>query len=71
MITIKSDREIELMKQAGAIVWDTHQYLKQFIKAGITTKELDEKANDFIIKSGATPLLKIYMVFRNNMYINK
>lgn len=58
MITIKSDREIELMKQAGAIVWDTHQYLKQFIKAGITTKELDEKANDFIIKSGATPSFK-------------
>lgn len=58
MITIKSKREIELMKKAGEIVWDTHQYLKQFIKAGITTKEIDMKANDFIIKSGATPSFK-------------
>ena len=49
MITIKSKREIELLKEAGHIVFLTHQYLKPFIKAGITTKELDKLAEDFII----------------------
>lgn len=55
MISIKSDYEIELMKKAGNIVYKTHQYLKPFIKPGITTKELDKLAHDFIIKEGATP----------------
>lgn len=55
MISIKSSREIELMEIAGHIVYDTHQYLKQFIKPGITTKQLDKLAHDFIISKGATP----------------
>ena len=60
MIKIKSDREIELMKKAGKIVGDTHNYLKKYIKPGITTKELDKLANDFIIKNGASPSFKGY-----------
>lgn len=60
MIKIKSDREIELMKIAGKIVGDTHNYLKQYIKPGITTKQLDKLANDFIIKNGASPSFKGY-----------
>ena len=58
MITIKSDREIELMRKAGEIVGNTHNYLKKYIKPGITTKELDKLANDFILKSDATPSFK-------------
>lgn len=58
MITIKSEREIDLMRKAGLIVGNTHHYLEKFIKPGITTKELDKLANDFIIKSGATPSFK-------------
>lgn len=60
MIKIKSDREIELMKIAGKIVGDTHNYLKKYIKPGITTKELDKLAYDFIIKNGAHPSFKGY-----------
>ena len=45
MITIKSDYELSLMRIAGRIVYDTHQYLKPFIKPGITTKELDRLFN--------------------------
>lgn len=60
MIKIKSDREIELMKIAGKIVGDTHNYLKKYIKPGITTKELDRLASDFIIKNGAYPSFKGY-----------
>ena len=60
MISIKSDREIELLKMAGSIVYDTHCYLKPFIKAGITTKKLDELAYNYIISRGATPSFKGY-----------
>lgn len=60
MISIKSDREIELLKVAGSIVYDTHCYLKPFIKEGITTKKLDKLAYDYIISRGATPSFKGY-----------
>ena len=60
MISIKSDREIELMKEAGRLVSETHKYLKQFIKEGITTIELDRLAEDFIRKNGGIPTEKGY-----------
>ena len=63
MISIKSDYEISLMKKAGNIVYKTHQYLKPYIKPGITTKELDKLAHDFIIKEGATPSFLNYEGF--------
>jgi len=60
MISIKSEREIELMRQAGKIVGDTHNYLKPFLKPGITTKEIDTLGEAFIRKSGAVPSFKGY-----------
>ncbi len=60
MINIRTPDEIELLKKAGEIVADTHKYLQQYIKPGITTKELDEKAYNFIINSKATPSFKGY-----------
>ena len=55
MITIRTEEEIELLRRAGEIVGETHHYLEKFIKPGITTKELDKLAYDFIISKGATP----------------
>lgn len=60
MISIKSSREIELLRIAGNIVYQTHMYLKPFIKEGITTKELDKLAEEFILSKGATPSFKGY-----------
>ena len=60
MITIKSDREIELLKKAGLIVYETHQYLKDFIKPGISTKELDDLAEKFIRSKDSYPSFKGY-----------
>ncbi len=60
MIKIKSSREIDLLKHAGHIVYETHEYLKQYIKPGITTKELDTLAEEFIRSKGATPSCKGY-----------
>lgn len=58
MISIKSEREIDLMRKAGKIVGDTHNYLKKYIKPGITTIKLNDLAEDFILKSNATPSFK-------------
>ena len=60
MISIKSEREIELLRIAGNIVHETRMYLIPFIKEGITTKELDTLAEDFIRSKGATPSFKGY-----------
>lgn len=60
MITIKSKEEIELMRKAGYLVSLTHQYLKPFIKPGITTKELDTLAERFIKEHDGIPTCKGY-----------
>ena len=67
MITMKSKREIELLKNAGNIVYQTHQYLKPYIKEGITTKELDKLAEDFIRSKDATPSFKGYEGFPSTL----
>lgn len=67
MITIKSKREVELLKIAGNIVYQTHQYLKPYIKEGITTKELDKLAEDFIRSKNATPSFKGYEGFPSTL----
>lgn len=58
MITIKTPEEIAKLKIAGEIVGQTHHYLEKFIKPGITTKELDVLAEEFIRSKGATPSFK-------------
>lgn len=60
MISIKSEREIELMKVAGEITGSTHKHLIPYIKPGITTLELDKIAEEYIISRGATPSFKNY-----------
>lgn len=58
MITIKSEREIELMRKAGMLVSEMHKYIKPYIKEGITTKELDRLCDEFIVNNDATPTCK-------------
>ena len=60
MITRRNEKEIELLRQAGKIVAMTHEYLKPFIRAGISTKKLDEMAEKFIRDQGAIPSFKGY-----------
>ena len=63
MITIKSEREIELMRKAGMLVSLMHKYIKPFIKEGITTLELDKLCEEFILKNNAVPSCKGYEGF--------
>ena len=60
MITIKSEREIELMRHAGMLVSKMHQFIKPYIKEGITTKELDKLCEKFILDHDAIPTEKGY-----------
>jgi methionyl aminopeptidase len=60
MIVSKSKVELDLMRDAGRIVALTHKELQQAVRPGITTKELDQIADDFIRKQGALPSFKGY-----------
>lgn len=60
MIILKSAREIEIMKEAGRIVWDVHQALAKAVEPGITTGELDAMAESLILKAGGIPTFKGY-----------
>ena len=55
MISIKSEREIELMRYAGKVTIDTINLIGKNIKVGITTKQLDKIAYDYIIEHDCTP----------------
>lgn len=60
MIFCKSEVELDLMREAGRIVALTHKELQKAVHPGITTKELDQIADDFIRKQGASPSFKGY-----------
>lgn len=60
MISIKSEREIELMRKAGLLVSLMHKFIKPYIKEGITTKELDNLCEKFILDNGGSPTCKGY-----------
>ncbi|HEY6199574.1 MAG TPA: type I methionyl aminopeptidase [Candidatus Binatia bacterium] len=62
MITIKSAREIDLMRRANVIVAEVLQELKRAVKPGVTTLELDQIAEDLTLKKNATPAFKGYQV---------
>jgi methionyl aminopeptidase len=62
MITIKSAREIDLMRRANVIVAEVLQELKRAVKSGVTTLELDQIAEELTLKKNATPAFKGYQV---------
>ena len=70
MISIKSAREIEIMKEAGYINYLTHQELKKHLKPGITTNELNNIADKFIRSHGGTPSCLGYEGFPKSICIS-
>lgn len=52
MVSIKSDREIELMRDAGKILAETHNLIADFIKPGISTYDIDKFAEKTVKKLG-------------------
>ena len=55
MITIKSPREIELMRHAGKITAAARSLAREMVTPGVTTQEINKAVHQFIKKSGAVP----------------
>lgn len=60
MITLKSTREIDRMRPAGALVAQAHRLLRKKIAPGVTTAELDAIVEQLFAEHDATPLFKGY-----------
>jgi methionyl aminopeptidase len=70
MVIIKSNRELALMREAGRIVAITHAHLKERIKPGIKTAELDALAYEIVTKHGATPSFLGYRGFPASLCVS-
>lgn len=60
MIIIKSEREIECIKKSSDLLVKTFEHVKDLISPGITTQELNEEVEDYILSMGASPAFKGY-----------
>ncbi|MBQ2884084.1 MAG: type I methionyl aminopeptidase [Alphaproteobacteria bacterium] len=60
MIFLKTDDEIELLRQSNLLVGKTLAEVAKLIKPGVTTRQLDKVAEEFIRDNGAIPTFKGY-----------
>ncbi|MCL2556194.1 MAG: type I methionyl aminopeptidase [Firmicutes bacterium] len=60
MISIKNDKDIEKMAKAGSIVSEALKLMESMIKVGISTMQLNDEAEKFILSKGAIPSFKNY-----------
>lgn len=59
-VIIKSQHEIELMREAGKILAEVHDRLAEMIAPGITSLDIDKKGEELIRKAGCIPSFKGY-----------
>lgn len=62
-VIIKSEREIELMREAGNILGMVHDELRKIVQPGISTFEIDKKAEELIRSYGCIPSFLNYNGF--------
>ena len=60
MIVLKSAEEIQSMREAGRVVAQAHALVRELIKPGITTLDLDRAVEEFLLKQNAIPAFKGY-----------
>lgn len=70
MINIYSDEEIAIIKESGHITYMCHQYLKDLLKPGVTTKFIDDEAGKFIRSQGGIPSCLGYEGYPCNICIS-
>ena len=73
----KSARELELMAAAGEVVARTHELMREHVRPGVTTGELDRIAEEYIRSEGGVPTFKGYRgypaalcISRNDMVVH-
>ena len=59
-ITVKSERELDLMREAGRIIAEAKAAVKEALAPGVTSLEMDALAEEIIKKRGAIPSFKGY-----------
>lgn len=64
MITLKSEREIALMHEAGKLLAATHKEIAKMIKPGITPMEIERFVEKYLADHGATPEQKGYQGYQ-------
>jgi len=67
MVTVKSKRELEVMRQCGKLVSRVLQATVEQAQAGITLEELDRFAEDMSLSLGAKPAFKGYMGYAHTL----
>ena len=70
MVTIKSEREIELMREAGRILAKVHEELGRTLVPGMSTKEIDRMCEDMIRSHGCVPSFLNYQGFPASVCIS-
>jgi len=66
----KTDEEVELLRQSNLLVSETHAAIVDLMKPGVTTLEIDRRAEEFIRDNGGTPGFKGYNGFPNALCIS-
>ncbi len=61
MIIVKTEKQLQAMRESGKILRDTLLKVEEFIKPGMTTREVDKFAHRYIISRGAKPSCLGYM----------
>lgn len=69
-ITLRSAEEIEILRQANQVVAQTLQLLRDNIKAGISTWQLDRIAEQYARDQGALPAFKGYRGFPASLCVS-
>lgn len=64
MVTLKSEREINRMLEAGKLLASCHKEIAEIIEPGITTWEIDHFVEEYLRKHGAVPEQKGTKVIR-------
>ena len=60
MISLKSPREIQILRRSNVIVAEILRELKETVAPGVTTLELDAVAEELTYKKKAQPAFKGY-----------
>jgi methionyl aminopeptidase len=70
LVPHRTPQEIDLMRQAGRIVADVLALMEDELKPGVTTAQLDAKAEDYIRQAGARPSFKGYRGFPGSICVS-
>lgn len=70
MIFLKSDEEVSLIKESAQVLGKAHAEVAKWIKPGVTTKQLDKIADEFIRDSQGSPSFKGYNGFPSALCIS-